>query len=638
MSTYSFVPSLKNEKRAEIRENWVTTQLLTFQPGLTPDTLPLDLEAALAEFVTTEYCPKLLKDDYLKSKEESEEPEEVEPLLPDPEPMNPKDIQQEPYMAGLGAKLTTVDINNINCVTEEEEMRENGDITEASYSHLETDLKEDWARDRVQLGLSATQISDAGKWLEVTQASTPMVDEVWKEQYSCEDLNIEQREVYEAVLGYLVEEMVEQSPLIDVSGGAGTGKTRLLRTILQQAEALSGSRERIKVCAFTNNAAGQFVGGVTVHRLLRLDVDRSGRPQFRNQNELDGERLASLQDEFSNTLAVIIDEKSMIGCFMLWCIDQRLRQAKPQSAHLPFGGLLVLLCGDMSQLPPVGDKPLYASSGQKTAKQQLGYALYRLFTESYQLKTSMRQQGEANEEFRQELGRLADGSFTLADWQHWSSRELATLPEEERERFLTGGVKLCSRKQDMVTFNEAGLRRTGNPILMLKALHNNSTARNASESKGQFPALLPVARGASVVLTSNLWPQAKLLNGSRGTVTYIVYEEGKGPEDGLPAFLVVTFPLYTGPPYIPDEPGTVAICSRLADWMERRTRCLRRMYPLILGYSITIHKCQGRLSERKRNYSYVDRIVDKIAEGTAHIVGLETNTVLNKLVGWALSL
>ena len=333
MSTYSFVPSLKNEKRAEIRENWVTTQLLTFQPGLTPDTLPLDLEAALAEFVTTEYCPKLLKDDYLKSKEESEEPEEVEPLLPDPEPMNPKDIQQEPYMAGLGAKLTTVDINNINCVTEEEEMRENGDITEASYSHLETDLKEDWARDRVQLGLSSTQISDAGKWLEVTQASTPMVDEVWKEQYSCEDLNIEQREVYEAVLGYLVEEMVEQSPLIDVSGGAGTGKTRLLRTILQQAEALSGSRERVKVCAYTNNAAGKFVGGVTVHRLLRLDVDRGNKPKFRNQLELQGDRLASLQEDFKDTRAVIIDEKSMIGCFMLWCIDQRLRQAKPESAE-----------------------------------------------------------------------------------------------------------------------------------------------------------------------------------------------------------------------------------------------------------------------------------------------------------------
>ena len=150
----------------------------------------------------------------------------------------------------------------------------------------------------------------------------------------------------------------------------------------------------------------------------------------------------------------------------------------------------------------------------------------------------------------------------------------------------------------MVTFNEAGLRRTGSPILLLKALHNNNTAKKASEKDGQFPAVLPVARGASVVLTANLWPQAKLVNGSRGTVTYIVFKEGRGPEDGLPALLVVTFPSYTGPAFIPGESGTVAVCTRLADWQERRTRCLRRMYPLILGYSITIHKCRRGVVHR----------------------------------------
>ena len=609
------MPLPHNVKTAEMRQNYLTTQLLAFQPGLTPDTLPMDLEEAMAEFVESEYCPRMVRDAYLQSMKQQaeEEPEEVEPLLPEPQPRDPRDIQQDPYMAGLGARLTTVDLNNMNSVTEEEEMREGGD-TEANYAHLVTDEQEDWSRDRVKLGLSPVQVKDAAKWLEVVMANTSLASEEWAEEYKPEDLNAEQREVYEAVLGYLQDEGVK-SPLIDVSGGAGTGKTRLLRTILQQAEALSGSRERIKVCAFTNNAAGQFVGGVTVHRLLRLDVDRSGRPQFRNQNELDGERLASLQDEFSNTLAVIIDEKSMIGCFMLWCIDQRLRQAKPQSAHLPFGGLLVLLCGDMSQLPPVGDKPLYASSGQKTAKQQLGYALYKLFKMGFKLKISMRQQGDANEEFRQELGRLADGSFTIADWRRWSSRELSTLPEEERETFLTQGVKLCSRKADMVTFNEAGLRRTGSPILQLKAVHNNSTAKKASEKQGQFPALLPVARGASVVLTANLWPLAKLVNGSRGTVQYIIFEEGKGPQDGLPAFLVINFPSYIGPAYISGEPGTVAVCTRLADWQERRTRCLRRMYPLILGYSLTIHKSQGRLSEISKGFKIISSDKQIICKG-----------------------
>ena len=590
------MPLPHNVKTTEMRQNYLTTQLLAFQPGLTPDTLPMDLEEAMAEFVESEYCPRMVKDAYLNSmKQQAEEPEEVEPLLPEPQPRDPRDIQQDPYMAGLGAKLTTVDLNNMNSVTEEEEMREAGD-TEANYAHLVTDEQEDWNKDRVKLGLSPVQVKDAAKWLEVAMANTSLASEEWTEEYKPEDLNIEQREVYEAVLGYLQDEGVE-SPLIDVSGGAGTGKTRLLRTILQNSEAVTGDRGKVKVCAYTNSAAGHFVGGVTVHRLFRLDVPRGGRAQYKTQLELEGARLMDLQEEFKNTVAVIIDEKSMIGCFLLWCVDQRLRQAKPQSAKLAFGGVLVLMCGDLSQLPPVGDKAVYSARGKVTAKQRLGFGLYKEFTESYLLKVSMRQQGEANELFREELGRLADGSFTIADWRRWSSRELSTLSVEEKERFTAEGVKLCARKQDMVTFNQAGLQRTESPILLLKALHNNSTARNASGNQCQLPVLLPVARGASVVLTANLWPQAKLVNGSRGTISYIVFEEGRGPEDGLPAFLIVTFPSYTGPPFIPGEPGTVPVCSRLADWQERRTRCLRRNFPLILGYSITIHKSQGRLSE-----------------------------------------
>ena len=584
-----------------MRRTYLSTQLLTFQPGLTPSSLPTNLEAAMAEFAETERCPALVRDEYKASMLHSDQGPVVEPLLPDPEPRNPQDIRQDPYMAGLGARLTEADLNNMNCIGEDEEMGEEEDITDADYGHLVTDMQEDWSRDRVTLQLTATQVIDAAKWLEVTKASTTVEEEEWEEEYSPEDLNTKQREVFNAVMGYVMEEEERVGHLIDVSGGAGTGKTRLLRTILQKSEVLSGSRDRMKVCAFTNSAAKLFVGGVTIHRLMRLDIDRNSKSKYKNQTELQGERLLVLQEEFKNTRAVIIDEKSMIGCFMLWCIDQRLRQARPKNAHLPFGGLLVLLCGDLSQLPPVGDKALYATSGRKTAKQQLGFGLYKLFTESYLLEESMRQQGEANELFRKELGRLADGTFTIEDWRRWSTRELSTLPAEERERFTTEGVKLCSRKVDMVTFNEAGLRRTGNPVLLLHAVHNNATAKKASESQGQLPTMLPVARGASVVLTSNLWPAMKLVNGSRGTLSYVIYEEGKTPLDGLPAFLVVTFPDYTGPPFIPGEPGTVPIHTVMADWQERRTHCCRRNFPLILGYSLTIHKCQGSVSVQNRN-------------------------------------
>ena len=586
------MPTPYDPKKTEIRGSYLTTTLLTFQPGLTPAALPEDLEAAMALFVHSEHCPRLVREEYLKSMEQDQRPEEeVEPLLPSPAERDPGAVEQDPYMAGLGARLTTRDLNNTNHIGEgEEEPGEEGG--DANYGHLTTDEDEDWSRDRVLLGFSDTDIREAEKWLERTQASTPAVEHEWEELYSPGDLNPEQREVYDRVVGCVVAGEVE-GRLIDLSGGAGTGKTRLIRTVLQNVEIITGDKNRIKVCAYTNSAASYFVGGVTAHKLFRLNVERSDRPQCRHQAELEGLRLAALQEDFTNTTAVIIDEKSMIGCYTLWCIDQRLRQARPHHAHLPFGGLLVVLAGDLSQLPPVGDVALYARSGKKTAKQQLGYGLYQQFTESYLLLTSMRQLGEENEMFRQELGRLARGSFTITDWRRWSTRELATLPAVEREMFETLGVKLCARKADMVTFNEAGLRRTGSPILVLRAVHNNRAAARGSDTKGQIPAVLPVARGASVVLTSNLWPHMKLLNGTRGTLTYVVYEEGRGPEDGLPAFLVVTFPEYTGPAFIPGEPGTVPIFTRLAEWKEGRNICKRRTFPLILGYSITLHKCQG---------------------------------------------
>ena len=175
------MPVPNNQKKSEIRESWLTTQLLLFLPGLTPSTLPLDLEAAMAEFVETEDCPSMLKKEYLSSMEKSREPEqeeeevEVEPLLPTPPPRCPRDVQQDPYMAGLGAQLTVVDLNNMNCINTDEEMA-GQDNTAADYAHLVTDEEEDWCRDRVLLGLTDTDIAEAEKWLERAMANTPMVE------------------------------------------------------------------------------------------------------------------------------------------------------------------------------------------------------------------------------------------------------------------------------------------------------------------------------------------------------------------------------------------------------------------------------------------------------------------------------
>ena len=129
------MPTPYDVKKTEIRGSYLTTTLLTFQPGLTPATLPDDLEAAMALFVYTEHCPRLVKEEYLKSMERDQRPEEeVEPLLPSPAERDPGAVEQDPYMAGLGARLTTTDLNNMNLIGEGEE--EQGDCGDANYSHL----------------------------------------------------------------------------------------------------------------------------------------------------------------------------------------------------------------------------------------------------------------------------------------------------------------------------------------------------------------------------------------------------------------------------------------------------------------------------------------------------------------------
>ena len=601
---HKYPPDPREPKAAENRKDYLRAQLLLFQPGMRPSRLPDDLEGLEAEmrkFITTAHCPKLISEAFLKSWEKKDtdavQPRS-DPLLEDPELPNEADIEQDPFMAGLGATLTKADCNNVNLVEAEEEGAEGlmQEHVPVNYTGIATDMDADWSSDRLLLGLNSKQVEDAALWLESRKAVTEVPNQVWTDQFEPDALNANQREVYNLMERLVMGENVEPgNHLIDVSGEAGTGKSRLIKTILQQSELRSGRRSRIRVCAFTNSAAHQFIGGKTAHRLFRLDVERGPKgTRCRRQPPLEGKRLQDLQDDFEDTRAIIIDEKSMIGCFDLWRIDQRLRQARPSHADQMFGGLVLLLCGDLSQLPPVGDKPLYYNGeAALTPAQSQGRALYAQFKECYFLTESMRQQGPENERFRGELRRLANGTFTIDDWRRWEERSFDRLSEEEQVRFHTEGVKLCGRNVDKVTYNEDGIKRCNTPILVIKADENNDDARKTSDSEGELPRQVPVAKGAAVVLTDNLWPDMGLINGSKGTVTHIVFQEGMHPGNGMPHFIVVAFPDYLGPPFLPDHPGTVPIFPRTAEWKVGTTQCTRRSFPLIPAYALTIHKSQG---------------------------------------------
>ena len=77
---------------------------------------------------------------------------------------------------------------------------------------------------------------------------------------------------------------------------------------------------------------------------------------------------------------------------------------------------------------------------------------------------------------------------------------------------------LCSLKRNMKSFNIDGINRTGNPIVNVKARNSTGAGSMPDDNFQSLQNNLPLAKNTKVVLTANLWPDAKLVNGTTGTI------------------------------------------------------------------------------------------------------------------------
>ena len=570
---FHYVPAPTNEK---FRQPYCETTLLLHKPGTTPANMVEgfdDAEAALLDFVTNdERCPKVVRDEHLNSLKMTEEDVQqllvnVEDLVPAPGSQNVQ-VNQDDWMIGLGDPIKVTDIND-----PEPEMEDFDD----ENVETEWDKDADWTADRQLLGMDNQQIKDAGDWVK-QQRVVGDLDTAEEELIDIDSLNPDQRAIYNAVMDAVLTD--GEQKLVDISGGAGTGKSYLIRALLQRSE------KRIKIAAPTGCAAQQFAGGQTIHSMLRIPP-KMGCKQL---EDLSPVALKELQSAFKETRALIIDEKGMIGLGRLKQIDGRLKEIRPLSKNKAFGGITIVLAGDFRQLPPVGDLPLFSTKGGQI-HQGLGRNLYRMFDQSsYLLRSQMRQQGEENALFREQLERLATGNFTQADWTAWSGQNYDTMDRDVQETFYNTATMLCAKKMDSVQFNLTHLRKTGNPVAKLSAVNSRGAAAYEADHANGLRNKVYLAKGAKIVLTSNIWPEAKLVNGTKGTVAYMVFRE---QQQALPDLVICHFPEYTGPTFIPGQDKMVPIAPMQASWTVKGQQFSRTQYPLMLGWAITIHKGQG---------------------------------------------
>jgi DNA-binding CsgD family transcriptional regulator len=202
----------------------------------------------------------------------------------------------------------------------------------------------------------------------------------------------------------------ETQQSIFLTGKAGTGKTTLLREIVQQ------THKRTVVTAPTGMAAMQ-AGGVTLHSLFHLPMGA-----YLPGSALPGDPsgLSPQQSALIKSLELlIIDEVSMLRADLLDAIDGRMRKVRKNG--LPFGGVQLLLIGDLMQLPPVIKKEDWALL--KGHYQGLTFFQARAFQQNPPLYLELQEvHRQADPGFVQLLNHLRNNRLSQEDWTLLNSK------------------------------------------------------------------------------------------------------------------------------------------------------------------------------------------------------------------------
>jgi hypothetical protein len=222
-----------------------------------------------------------------------------------------------------------------------------------------------------------------------------------------------------------------------LTGGAGTGKTVVLRVIAEAINRMHNSRVRtnpasmkVLLVAFTGSAAFN-VGGTTIHHAFRVPFGCRLLPYKR----LASEERCKMRDACKDLLCLIIDEVSMTGGTLLCYIHRQLQDVFENS--LLFGGLPVLASGDLYQLKPVSENYCFQGIGVEDSNQELTtvFNLWADLLRMYKPTTILRQRDALP--FAEALNRLRTGDHTTSDLQLFKRFEIDPLyPPQDYSIFL----------------------------------------------------------------------------------------------------------------------------------------------------------------------------------------------------------
>ena len=345
--------------KVERRLMFLRTLLLVHRAGTTFDQVeamsPEELEASCEDFADSQSCPKLVREEFVKSQyvpDQGREEDEDEPmdnprgdqeeLHIEPEPFDVDYEQPEFYQRALMP---------IPRQAEQLLPEEGANYDDAEFVGQARNF--DWHADAVTLGItSAQQLREMDNWVAEKKSSEAIDRDLTQVAGLPSDLNTKQLAAFSLLRDFLLtaeEQGLDkcQQILLNIGGGPGTGKSFFLNTLRRYAMSREQLCNRygkgfIQTAAPTG-AASFIIGGVTLHSLLSLPVNLKKNMVM---PPLNSTAQKTLQDRFARIGILIIDEKSMIGQRTFYHISERLKEARPHRQEEPFGGVSVVIMGD----------------------------------------------------------------------------------------------------------------------------------------------------------------------------------------------------------------------------------------------------------------------------------------------------
>jgi len=371
-----------------------------------------------------------------------------------------------------------------------------------------------------------------------------------------------------------------------VTGAGGTGKSFLISTIVKYANYYFGSPKSTLLMAPTGVAAFN-IGGTTIHKALKLRAN--GDNSNSSIDKVSQSSISRLENEIGEVKLIIIDEVSMVGAQTLNIINSKLNlthnQTKTNSNEIGyFGGVHVILLGDIFQLSPVGQTSLYnpfgdsepavesdpkvlASSNnhtgslnsnlnqpQKSSDMKMGQLIWNSFKRVIILDQQQRQQ---DSNFAATLNRLRVGEPEVNDLTLINTRvvnDVEELQSQVQNMSLNNSkaitVWACALKEKVKEINERclnSLKQSGQATISVFAQHSQTDGTKCrlkkstrkkllnfwcddivkSSALNKSAPILKLSVGSRVVLLKNLSISLGLVNGALGIVYAFAFPNPK---------------------------------------------------------------------------------------------------------------